>query len=300
MIGIDAGATKTAAIASALDGRILGRVRTNPSAVVGLPDDRALAVLRGVVDRFSPDRTRLAHIAIGLSGVDFPEEVPEQHRRVAEALGVPPQRLLLVNDSVVALAGAATADRATLLQHGTEVTTAWRARPGGEAVFDSVGIADCFDVRLKVVPLVARMLDGRAPVTPLCEAVLTHCGVSAADFPRWMMRDPAARERILRVAPTVFTAWSAGDSAATGLVGQAVDDYVVTTVAMAARMGPGSFQACFGGGTIAQGGDALVAAIGERLARERPDAVLSTPVATPEEGALTLARQAAAASLTAS
>ena len=296
VIGIDAGATKTAAVAGGLEGGVLRRLRTEPSAIVGLPDPRSLAVLKGVLDELAPRREVLAHVAIGLSGVDFPDELPEQHRRVAEALGVPSEKLLLVNDSVVALAGAATSDRATLVQHGTEVTMAWRAQPGGERVFDSVGIADCFDVRLRAVPLVARMLDGRTPVTPLKDQVLAHCGVSGEAFPRWMMRDPAARERILRLGPVVFGAWQAGDPAAGRLVDQAVDDYVGATVAMAARIGDGAFQACFGGGTIAQGGAALIAAIGERLAQDRPDATLAAPPGSPEEGALILARHAARAS----
>lgn len=297
VIGIDAGATKTAAIAGTLDGRVLDRIRTAPSAIVGRPSDDALAVLKGVLDRFAPDRSGLAHVAIGLSGVDFPDEYAEQHRSVAAALDVSSEQLLLVNDSVVALAGAARRGRATLVQHGTEVTTAWRERLGGEAVFDSVGIADCFDVRWKAVPVVARMLDGRLPTTPLKDRVLAHCGVGAAEFPRWVMRDAAARESILRLAPVVFGAWQDGDPAAGRLVEQAVDDYVVATLAMAARMDPGPFDACFGGGTIGQGGSALIAAIGARLVRERLDARLTTPAAPPEEGALTLARHAAQGAL---
>lgn len=294
VIGIDAGATKTAAVSGGLDGGVLSRLRTEPSAVVGLPEPRSLAVLRRVVDELVPQRAALAHVAIGLSGIDFPDEFPEQHRRVAAALDLPADRLLLVNDSVVALAGAATHERATLVQHGTEVTMAWRAQLGGETVFDSVGIADCFDVRLKAVPLVARMLDGRLPATALGDQVLAHCGVSGEEFPRWMMRDPQAKERVLQLGPVVFAAWQAGDAAAAGLVARAVDDYVVATAAMAARMGPGPFQACFGGGTIAQGGAALIAAIAQRLAEDRPDATLSAPAAPPEDGALTLARRAAA------
>lgn len=300
MIGIDAGATKTAAVSGAPDGRILERVRLGPSAVVGLPDARALGVLNDVVDRLAPRRDSIEQIVIGLSGVDFADEQPEQWRMIASALNVPRDRLLLVNDSVVALAGAADRDRATLVQHGTEVTMAWRARTGGEAVFDSVGIADCFDVRLKVVAVVARMLDGRLPVTPLRDQVLAHCGVSAADFPRWMVREPSARETMLRVAPVVFGAWQDGDPAAARLVEQAIDDYVGATVAMATRMGAGPFQACFGGGALAQGGAPLIAAIDARLKAIRPDAVVSAPVASPEEGALTLARHAARASLASS
>ena len=77
VIGIDAGATKTAAVLGALDGGVLSRLRTEPSAIVGLPDSRSLAVLRGVVDKLAPERGALAHFAIGLSGVDFPDECQE-------------------------------------------------------------------------------------------------------------------------------------------------------------------------------------------------------------------------------
>lgn len=293
VIGIDAGATKTAAVAETLEGRGMDRIRTGPSAIVGMPDARALAVLRDIVDQLAPQREDLAHVAIGLSGVDFPEEHPEQHRRVAEAIGVPRDRLLLVNDSLVALAGAATTDRATLVQHGTEVTMAWRARVGEESVFDSVGIADCFDLRLKTVPLVARMLDGRTPATPLKDQVLAHCGVDAKAFARWVIRDPGAKDQILKIGPVVFAAWRDGDTAAVQLVDAAVDDYVTATVAMADRLGPGAFQACFGGGTIDQGGAALLATIGERLSRRRSDATLASPARSPEDGALILARRAA-------
>ncbi|MBX3479748.1 MAG: hypothetical protein KF842_05065 [Caulobacter sp.] len=293
MIGIDAGATKTAAVAETLDGRLLDRLRTGPSAIVGLPDARALSVLRDIVDRLAPRREALAHITIGLSGVDFAEEQPEQHRRVAEGIGVPGDRLLLVNDSLVALAGAAKSDRTTLVQHGTEVTMAWRPRVGDESVFDSVGIADCFDLRLRTVPLVARMLDGRARVTSLKDRVLAHCGVDARSFPRWVIRDPGARERILQLAPVVFEAWQFGDAAAAQLVESAVEDYVTATVAMADRLGPGAFDACFGGGTIGQGGKKLLSLIAERLSHRRPDASLALPARPPEEGALILARRAA-------
>lgn len=293
VVGIDAGATKTAAVAGILEGGVVERLRTSPSAIVGLPDARALAVLRDIVDRLAPKREALAYVAIGLSGVDFPEEHAEQHRQVAEAIGVPTNRLLLVNDSVIALAGAATRDRATLVQHGTEVTMAWRPRVGEETVFDSVGIADCFDVRLKTVPLVARMLDGRTPATPLKDLVLAHCGVDADAFPRWVIREPEARGRILTLGPVVFGAWQDGDPAAARLVDGAVEDYVTATVAMAARMGQGPFQACFGGGTINQGGEALLSTISDRLTRRRADATLATPAKAPEDGALILARRAA-------
>jgi N-acetylglucosamine kinase-like BadF-type ATPase len=166
---------------------------------------------------------------------------------------------------------------------------AYRAAIGQERVFDSLGVADCFDLRHRVVPLVARMIDGRAEPTPLLDAVLEHCDVAAASFAEWMLRDSSARARIMRVAPVVFDRWHAGDAAAAALVDRAVSDYVTATIAMARRIGPSTFDACFAGGVITQGGAALIAAIERQLAARCSAGRVTVPAAAPEDGALAIA-----------
>ena len=55
VIGIDAGATKTAAVVESLEDGAMERLRTGPSAIVGMPDARALAVLSDQRVSVTPD-----------------------------------------------------------------------------------------------------------------------------------------------------------------------------------------------------------------------------------------------------
>ncbi len=293
VIGIDGGASKTAALIASSDGATLVCRRAPASAIVGRPHPEAIAVLAAVLRDLTDDvgvpLSAVGRIVLGLSGIDYAEEQPDQARDLSKGLGLAPGQLVLVNDSVVALAGATQAPRSTIVQHGTEVTLAYRRAPGAEQVFDSLGVADCFDIRHKAIPLVARMIDGRAEPSPLCDAVLAHCGVSAECFAGWVLRDSAAPGRILTLAPVVFDQGRAGDPAAAMLVRSAVEDYVTATAAMACRIGPGPFTACFGGGTLSAGGEALIEMIAQRLAEVCPEAQLATPARSPEAGAALLA-----------
>ena len=289
VIGIDGGASKTAALIASADGATLIRRRAPASAIIGRPHAGAISVLAALLRDLTEEAgTRLSsvrRIVLGLSGIDYADELPDQRSDLVHGLGIAPEQLVLVNDSIVALAGATTAARSTVVQHGTEVTLAYRPAPGDERVFDSLGVAGSFDIRHKAVPLVARMIDGRATPTPLRDAVLAHCGVPPERFAEWYLRSGEAPGRILALAPVVFSQWQSGDPAAGQLVESAVEDYVSATLAMARRMdSPGPFTACFGGGTLEMGGRPLMETIGERLARVCPDARTAKPDHAPEVG----------------
>jgi N-acetylglucosamine kinase-like BadF-type ATPase len=293
VVGIDGGASKTGALIASSDGIVVARRRAPGSAIVGRPHTAAIAVLDAVLSGLAEDagvpRSAIERVVLGLSGVDYADEQPVQARDLAAGLGLDPARLVLVNDSIVALAGATSSARSTIVQHGTEVTLAYRAAPGAEQVFDSLGVADCFDLRHRAAPLVARMIDGRAPATPLRDAVLTHCGTTAERFGEWVLRSQDAAGRILTLAPVVFGCWAAGDPAAAFLVDQAVEDYVAAAAAMVRRLGPGPVTACFGGGTLSAGGPALLDAIAAALGQICPEAEIAVPAHAPEAGAALLA-----------
>lgn len=297
IIGIDGGASKTRAVIASLDGAVAIARRVRGSAIVGHPHPEAIDVLTSVVhdllDAAGAMASDVRAMVLGLSGIDYRDEYDAQFGALARGLGMDAARLTLVNDSVIALAGATQAPRATIVQHGTEVTMAYRAAVGAEEVFDSLGVADCFDMRLRAVPLVARMIDGRAPATPLLDAVLTHLGVTAEQFSGFVLREKAAAKRaVLTLAPIVAAHWQTGDPAAGALVESAINDYVLATKAMARRMGPGTFTACFGGGTIQAGGEALFAAIADRLNAAGLDAQVAAPTYAPEIGACLMALHA--------
>lgn len=291
VIGLDSGGAKTAGVLCHADGRVLSRVRGVGAAIVGLPDQRFYDVVTPMIARLCADAgvglEAVAHVAIGLSGVDYPDEQVEQHMAIAQRLGLG-ERLTLVNDGVVALWGASPAKRAALVQHGTGITTARREAYGAETIFDSVDVAEVFDLRRAAIAVTARMIDGRAPPTGLRGRVLAHCGVEAKDFGTWFFREPAAKARRAAIAPVVFQAWRDGDIAATQIVERAAADYVLAAQAMTAGMESG-FEVAFGGGVIDQGGTALQGLLKDRLAMACPGAVQVPVALPPEDGAAILA-----------
>lgn len=292
LIGLDGGGAKTAAALCDGEGRVLARARGPGSAIVGLPGADFFAIVEPIVADLiraaGVGLDRVDHMAMGLSGVDYPDETLVQHRLIAARLGLG-ERLVLVNDGLVALWGAAAAERLTLVQHGSGVTTAYRPRHGSEAIYDSLDVAAVYDLRRAAVAQTARMIDGRAAPTALRERVLAHCGVPASGFVEWCMRGEGARERRAALASVVFEAWSEGDPAAADMVRRAADDYVLTTAVMGRILGEGDFQAAFSGGVIAQGGAAFQALIEDGLRHACPQARRVDPLLAPELGALLLA-----------
>ena len=290
-IGLDSGGAKTAGMLCDAQGQVLARARDVGAAIIGLPDEPFYAVVQPMIDELcrqaGVDLAEISHLAIGLSGVDYPDEQAQQHRLIADRLG-PEGRLTLVNDGVVALWGASPAERSALVQHGSGITTARRDGYGAETIYDSIDVAEVFDLRRATIALTARMIDGRAPATGLRDLVLAHCGVEARDFAAWFFREPAAKARRASIAPVVFGAWRQGDVAATQIVEQAVADYVLTAQAMTNAM-QGPFEIAFGGGVINQGGAPLQDLIKARLAAACPQAVQVPVALPPEDGAAVLA-----------
>ena len=290
-IGLDSGGAKTAGALCDEQGRVLARARGPGAAIVGMPDEHFFAVAGACVSdlcaQTGVNLDQVTRVAVGLSGVDYPDEQALQHAAIAERLELN-GRLELVNDGLVALWGVSAAPKVALVQHGSGVTTAYRSDFGGGEIFDSLDAAEIYDIRRAAFALTARMIDGRAAPTPLKERLLAHCGVPAGRFAEWTFRDPAARAKRFAVSAVVYEAWAEGDAAAEQMVRLAADDYVRAMRAMCERI-EAPFEAAFGGGVIAQGGPAFQALIGKRLAVEAPQARLVPIAMPPELGAAILA-----------
>lgn len=294
-VGFDGGWTKTALALCDSDGRLLADLRGPGTAVFGPPTDQFFAVADALLVELCATagiaRSDIEHAVIGLSGVDFADELPAQHDAIADGLAIEASRLTLVNDGVAAIWGASTETRVTLVQHGSGITMACRKALGDEQVFDSIDIGAVFDIRREAVICVARMIDGRREPTGLVDRVLESCGVQAEQFAEWVARRPEAKPRIALLADVVFDAWRTGDPAAVDLVHRAAADYVLATRAMAARtIAPGQdLAAAFGGGVIAAGGEELQQLLAVLLADACPQARLVPVALPPAMGALVLA-----------
>lgn len=292
-LGIDGGGTKTAGVLADGDGRVLARVRLGGSAILAKAPPRARRVMREAVRllcrRAEVRATDVACAGIGLNGIDFDYEYPGQLRQVSAAMGIPARKLILVNDAIPGLWGATLSPAAVLVQHGSGWTAAWRRRIGGETLFDHLSSGHPFDLRFEVLPLVARMLDGRFPRTPLADRVLGYFGVSARNWPDRVFRGSLPWEKQKLISPLIWRAWLDGDRGAAWLVRRTAEDYALAATTMIRKTGNPRAFAGFGGGNIDRA-PARLHRLLARLVRERfPGARVGRPALVPAAGAAAMA-----------
>jgi N-acetylglucosamine kinase-like BadF-type ATPase len=296
-IGIDGGGSKTAGAIADVSGRLRGSCLGGRSAIVGDPLPESLDVLKGAVDSLL-DRAKaslddVACCGIGLNGIDFEDERPRQHAAIAGALGIAPERMILVNDGIAALWGATPAPAAGLLQHGSGFTSAFRAQFGGETLFDHLNVGRTFDLRHELLSLVARMIDGRIAPTPLKEAVLAHLEVAdEGEYAEAVYRGRLSPAKRLTTPPLIYSAWEQGDAGAAVLVERAADDYALAAAGMVRRIGQPAAEVAFGGGVIDQAPAAFWDLLAARVRRLCPEAATVRPRLSPAVGAVIMAAHA--------
>ncbi len=293
-LGIDGGSSKTAGILLDGDGQVLASHTLEGSAFIGPPDAAARRVLRSLVGKLCRQaKLKVKDIracGAGLNGVDFADEFAMQRREVAKVLGLPPKRLALVNDGIVALWGASASAAAVILQHGSAFTSAYRAAYGKETLFDHCDVGRGFDLRHEAVVRVARMIDGRLEPTALKRDLLMHFEVKdEAEFHELVYRDKIPYAQRLTTAPFVFRGWQQGDAVARELVEKAAHDYALGVSAMIKRAGVAQACAVFGGGVIAQAPPEFWRLLTNCVHRLQPGASVSQPLMSPEQGAAVLA-----------
>lgn len=296
-IGIDGGGTKTQGVLADDTGSVMATCGDGASDIVGKPSPESCAVLRSVRDRLCETAgvrtSAISGFGLGLNGVDYPEETIMQHKVLARELDVSPERLILVNDGIVALWGATPAEAAAILQHGTAVTAAYRSAYGSERPFDHLDAGRLYDLRAGTLALVARMIDGRAAVSPLKDAVLAVLGNPAeSEYAEIVFLHRISADQLAGLLPAVWSLATTGDPAALGLVGRTVEDYVCTAVAMLRKTGSDTPDISFGGGRMASAPDWFWRRLAEGVRKECPGATVRKPQRPPAVGAAIMAAHA--------
>lgn len=294
LLGIDGGASKTAVVLADAQGRVRGHARGPGSAIVGKPAPDECEVLRALVNEVCScagmSVEDVAHCGVGLNGVDFADEFTVQLAGIVTALGLPEQRVTLVNDGIVALWGAGPEERSAIVQHGSGFTAAWRREYGGETLFDHLSVGAIFDIRHELARTVARMIDGRMPATRLKELALEHYGVDVeSEYAELLYRGKIPTDRRRSTPPLVYAAWMEGDPVAKGIVENAAEDYAVAACAMVSKIGCRSAHVALGGGVIDQAPDEFRELVAERIRARHPEATVGAPVLSPEYGAAVMA-----------
>ncbi|MCX5727292.1 MAG: hypothetical protein NTZ28_00340 [Nitrospirae bacterium] len=296
-IGIDGGGTKTWGVLADETGTILAECKAGPSSVVGVPSAESCAVLQSVQARLCEIggiRTdAVAWLGLGLNGVDFPEETIMQHGVLSRVLAMPPERFILVNDGIAALWGATPASAAAIVQHGTGFTAAYRSAYGAELPFDNLDAGRFYDLRLEALARVARMIDGRAAVSPLKAAILACLDHPAEkDYGEIVFLRKYSQPQLAAILPAVLRVAEAGDPAALSIVECAIADYVCTAVTIVRKTGSSSPDVVFGGGRLLSAPEWFLKRIFDGVLRECPGVRIRRPALSPAVGAVIMAAHA--------
>ena len=296
-MGIDGGGTKTIGALADETGTILAECEAGPSSIVGAPSDESCAVLQSVQARLCelagvrPDA--IAWLGLGLNGVDFPQETIMQHGVLSRALAIAPERFILVNDGIAALWGATPAAAAAIVQHGTGFTAAYRSDYGAERPFDNLDSGRFYDLRLEALALVARMIDGRAGVSPLQAAVLACLDhPEEEDYGEIVFLSKYTQLQLAAILPAVLRVAEAGDSATQCMVERAIADYVCTAVTIVRKTGSSTPDVVFGGGRLLLAPEWFLKRIVEGVLQECPGARIRRPGLSPAIGAVIMAAHA--------
>ncbi len=251
-LGIDGGATKTNIVLSDRAGRPVGQGQSGPSNyhIVGV--EQAAASLSSAISQalaasaVSPNA--IEAVCAGMAGFDSSSDTKNmQHmlNAMRTACGLHcPWRVL--NDSVVAWAGAFNGRPGALISSGSGAVAFAVGTAGNSARADGLGhwLGDAgsgFDIGRSGLRAALAALDGRGPETRLSEHFRALAGNAPQDWIGWIAALNAsiahAHEQLRSFAPFVFQTASAGDAVARAILKDAGAALAKTAVSVLRKVG---------------------------------------------------------------
>lgn len=298
-IGVDGGGTKTLAVVTDGEFRVLAEGRSGPSnflrvgleaAVAAVDEAVSLALVEAGV---APEEVPVS--GIGLAGVDHPSLRAKMFHALKRALTVP--AILLVGDARAAAAGATNLQPGIVIIAGTGsiaygVNAEGRtARSGGWGpVMGDEGSG--YDIARHALAAVANAVDGRSAPTSLTVAVCHHFGVAAPEDLPAVVYDPTrtSQSDIAKVAEIVVREAKAGDGVALAILDNAGRDLGRAVVAVVRKLSleRESFQVAYVGGVFGAGA-LILDPLRETVLEVAPRASFILPIFGPAVGAAKLA-----------
>jgi N-acetylglucosamine kinase-like BadF-type ATPase len=305
VLGVDAGATKTFALAAVEDGRILGFGQGGPGnhQVAGL--EPALAEIRGSCENALAQAGASAPVDFGffgLAGADLPVDYALLTPAI-EGMSLA-RRVRIKNDTMVALRAGVTRSWGVAVICGAGFNAGGIGPEGRELQLPGLGAMSGDwggggHIAQEVIRLVCRAWDGRGQQTALTEMVLTALGLPSVDelisqlYQSQFDYYPGQfdQRRLLDLVPLIFEAACAGDQVARDLVVRVGTEVGVTANAIIRRLGMETtdVEVVLGGSVFKGQGPLLMDTVTQVVHSAAPRATIVLPDLEPTVGAVFLA-----------
>jgi N-acetylglucosamine kinase-like BadF-type ATPase len=302
ILAVDGGNSKTDLALVDADGGVLGAARGPGASHHHLGVAGAMETLEALVEAACQDAgleavTRpLAEVGVWcLAGLDLPADDQALGPAVAERRWA--REALLHNDVFAVLRAGSERTWGVGVVVGAGTNCVGVAPDGTEVRFPALGELSGDwgggrDLGYAAIGAALRGEDGRGPRTALQRLVPGHFGLpSALAVVEAVFLGRIGGERVLELAPVVFSAHDAGDPVAGELVGRQVDEVVAMAGAAIRRLDLArrDVDVVLGGGLFRRDDAAFVARIGTGIRKIAPAARLRLLTAPPVVGAALLA-----------
>lgn len=303
-IGVDGGASKTAAIVVDEEGQTLGQGLAGGSnhLRVGLEEatrniERAVNI--ALVEAGVPIR-KVEYAYCGIAGSDH----PAHHQRVVDALQIffPHGNFIVDTDARIALTGAVGFGAGIVIISGTGSVAFGRNAAGEEARAGGWGptLGDegsGYWIAREGLSAIVRAHDGRGFATKMTELLCDQYDMcNAEELPRFVYAATTHADDIARYGKLVFEAAQTNDDVARDILARAGAELAECVLATARKlhMSDTEFPVAYVGGAF-RAGELLLSPMRLRLERDAAGATLTPPRLSPVEGAAMMARQKAEA-----
>ncbi|WP_374713048.1 BadF/BadG/BcrA/BcrD ATPase family protein [Symbiobacterium terraclitae] len=299
VLAVDGGGTKCLAVLVDAERGVVGSGRAggcNPQSVGREQAEQALADAIAAACQGIPPGTAVRTAAFGLAGVDTPRGEEEGRRlalRALQAAQVTAAQVVVENDGLMALRGAAAGGRGLLVVAGTgSVVYAGdgerfvRAGGWGHRITDAGSAQHIAGLALAAA---YRALDAGDPDTPLARALCAGAGVDDLyALHDWLYHPETGLDAVAALARAVGAAAEGGDPVAAAVLEQAGRQLADQALLAAKRVGlldGGPFPVFLLGGVL-QSSRRVRTALLERLRQRAPGALAEVPRFAPVYGAV--------------
>jgi N-acetylglucosamine kinase-like BadF-type ATPase len=299
-LGVDGGASKTAALVTDESGEPLGDGLAGPSNHLRVGIETAARNIERAVNKalVAADVTsrEIVWAYCGIAGADH----PAHRQEVVDSLSIffPRGNFTVDNDARIALTGAVGYGGGIVVIAGTgsvafgrnEEGDEWRAGGWGPILGDE---GSGFGIARDALAAILRAYDGRGPATRMTDMLREEWNMKPEDVPRFVYAPTTHTDDIARFGKLAIEAAEAGDEVALKILnegGRQLGDCVVA-VGRRLNMRDTAFPVSYTGGAFSAG-PLLLDPMREVILAAAPKATIAPPEKTPVQGAAMMAMRA--------